>query len=54
MAATVLNIKIDEVEKKIPDTSSLVTTTVLETKIDEVKIKFLTLLNILQPPNLIN
>ena len=34
--ANVLNTKIGEVENKIPDTSSLVTTTVLNTKIEDV------------------
>ena len=36
MTKTVLNTKISEVEKKIPDTANLVTTTVLSTKISEV------------------
>ena len=35
----VLNTKISEVEDKIPDTSSLVTTTVSNTKISEVEHK---------------
>ena len=39
MTATVLNTKISEVENKIPDTSSLVTTVVLNTKISEVENK---------------
>ena len=39
MTTTVLNTKITEVEKKIPDTSSLVTATVLNTKISEVENK---------------
>ena len=34
-----MNTKISKVEKKIPDTSTLVTTTVLNTKISEVKNK---------------
>ena len=37
MTATVLNIKVSEVENKIPDTSSLLTTTVLNTKVSEVE-----------------
>ena len=39
MITTVLNPTIKEVEKKIPNTSSLVTTTVLSTKISEVEKK---------------
>ena len=39
MTKTVLNTKISEVEKKIPDTANLVTTTVLSTKISEVQNK---------------
>ena len=39
MTSTVLNTEINEVENKIPDTSSLVNTTVLNTKISEVKNK---------------
>ena len=39
MTITVLNTKISEVENKILDTSSLVTTTVLNTKISEVEKK---------------
>ena len=35
------NIKISEIENKIPDTSSLVTTTVLNRKISEVENKIL-------------
>ena len=37
MTTSVLNTKMNEVENKIPPTSSLVTTTVLNTKIDEVE-----------------
>ena len=40
VTATGLNTKINEVENKIPDTSSLVITTVLHTKISEVENKF--------------
>ena len=40
MNATVLNTKISELENKIPDTSSLVTTNVLNTKISEVEKNF--------------
>ena len=39
MTATVLNIKIDEVERKIPEVSGLVTTSILNTKIREVENK---------------
>ena len=39
MTPTVLNTKINEVEIKIPNTSSLVTITVLHTKISEVENK---------------
>ena len=41
MTATVLNTKVSEIEKKISDPSSLVTTTVLNTKISEVENKIL-------------
>ena len=37
MTETVLNTKISELEKKIPDTSSLLATTVLYKKISEVE-----------------
>ena len=37
MASNVLNIKISVVENKIPYTSSLMTTTVLNTKIQKVR-----------------
>lgn len=37
MTTTFLNIKIGEAEKKMPDTSGLVTTTALNTNIGEVK-----------------
>ena len=39
VTTTVLNTKINEVEKKIPVTSNLVTTTVVNTKINEVENK---------------
>ena len=39
VATTILNIKIGEVENKIPDVSGLVTTAVLNTKIGEVENK---------------
>ena len=39
MTATVLNTKISEVENKILNTSSLVTTTVVNTKISEIENK---------------
>ena len=39
MTATVLNVKISEVENIIPNTSRIVTTTVLNTKISEVEEK---------------
>ena len=39
MTTTVLNIKLSEVENKIPYTSGLVTTTLLNTKISEVENK---------------
>ena len=39
MTITVLNRKISEVDKKMPDTSSLLTTSVLNTKISEVEKK---------------
>ena len=39
MTAAVLDIKISEVQKKIPNTSSLVITTVLNTKVSEVENK---------------
>ena len=41
MTTTVLNTKISEVEKKIPDTNSLVTITVFNTKFNEVENKTL-------------
>ena len=41
MTATISNRNISEVEDKIPDTRSLVTTTVLDTKIGEVENKVL-------------
>ena len=48
MCRIVLNTKIREVESRIPDTSGLVTTTVLETNIlEKLRIKFLIMLNIL-------
>ena len=45
MTATILKTKISEVENKVPDTSSLVTRTVLNTKMMKWKIKFLIMLN---------
>ena len=39
MTATVLNTKIDKVERKIPHVSGFVSTTVLNTKIREVENK---------------
>ena len=39
MSTTVLNIKVSEVESKVPNTSSLLTTTVFNTKISEVEKK---------------
>ena len=45
MITTVLNTKISDVQNKVPDTSSLVTTTVLKT--GKLRIKFLIMLNIL-------
>ena len=39
VSSTVLNIKISEVETKIPGTSSLVNTTVLNAKISEIENK---------------
>ena len=53
MSTTVLNTKITDVEKKIPNTSGLVTTTVLNTKISEVENKIPNHDNILLPLNLI-
>ena len=53
MSTTVLNTKINDVEKKIPNTSGLVTTTVLNTKISEVENKIPNYDNILLPLNLI-
>ena len=44
MTATVLNLKIAEIENKIPDVSSFVTTTVLDKKIGEVRKNILLLL----------
>ena len=51
---TVLNTKISEVEKKIPNTINLVTANALNTKISEVGMKFLVILNILLIKNLIS
>ena len=53
MIANVLNTKIGEVENKILDTSSLVTTTVRNTKIEDVENKILIMLNILVLRNLV-
>ena len=54
VTTTVLNTKISEVEKKIPDTINLVTANALNTKISEVGMKFLVILNILLIKNLIS
>ena len=40
MTTTFLNIKIGEVEKKMPDTSGLVTTTALNTKLEKLATKY--------------
>ena len=50
---TVFNTKISEIEKKIPDTSSLVTTNVWMQKSVKLWIKFQIILNILLVKNLI-
>ena len=54
VTTTVLNTKISEVEKKIPNTINLVTANALNTKISEVGMKFLVILNILLIKNLIS
>ena len=54
VTTTVLNTKISEVEKKIPDTINLVTANALNTKISEVGMKFLVILKILLIKNLIS
>ena len=54
VTTTVLNTKIGEVEKKIPNTINLVTSNALNTKISEVGMKFLVILNILLIKNLIS
>ena len=54
VTTTVLNTKISEVEKKIPDTINLVTANALNTKISEVGMKFLVILNIPLIKNLIS
>ena len=46
--------KIGDADQKIPDTSGLVTTTVLNTKVNEVENKFLIMINMLLLLNLIN
>ena len=53
MTATVLNVKINEVENKMPNTNNLETTTVLNTKINEDENKYLIILNILLLKNLV-
>ena len=53
MTINILNKKVSEVENKIPDVSSLVTTAVLNTKIGVVEEKFLIMLNLLLLKNLI-
>ena len=50
----ILNKKIGDVDKKIPDTSRLVTTTVLNTNISKVGGAFPIILNILLLSNLIS
>ena len=54
VTTTVLNTKISEVEKKMPNTINLVTANALNTKISEVGMKFLVILNILLITNLIS
>ena len=54
VTTTVLNTKISEVEKKIPNTINLVTANALNTKISEVGMKFLVILKILLIKNLIS
>ena len=54
VTTTVLNTKISEVEKKIPNTINLVTANALNTKISEVGMKFLVILNIPLIKNLIS
>ena len=54
VTTTVLNTKISEVEKKIPNTINLVIANALNTKISEVGMKFLVILNILLITNLIS
>ena len=54
VTTTVLNTKIGEVEKKIPNTINLVTSNALNTKISEVGMKFLVILNIPLIKNLIS
>ena len=50
---TVMKTKISLIENKIPDDSSLVTTTVVNTKLSDLRIKFLIMLSILLLKNLI-
>ena len=54
MTATVITTKIVEVERKMSDIRSLVTTTALNTKTGKVEKKYLIILNILLQLNLIN
>ena len=54
VTTTVLNTKISEVEKKMPNTINLVTANALNTKISEVGMKFLVIVNILLIKNLIS
>ena len=54
VTTTVLNTKISEVEKKIPNTINLVTANALNTKISEVGMKFLVILNIPLIKNIIS
>ena len=50
---TVMKTKISLIENKIPDDSSLVTTTVVNTKLSDLRIKFLIMLSTLLLKNLI-
>ena len=54
MTSTVLNTEIDEVENKIPDTSSLVKQLFLIQKLVKLRIKFQIMLNTLILLNLIS
>ena len=50
----ILNTEISETENKIPDISTLVTTTFLIQKLEKLRTKFLIMLNILLLMNLIS